>query len=341
MLKTEIKRLTLAHTWTISRNSSDYKDNVIVTLEKDGIKAIGEAAPNIRYDEDADRTVQRIMSNQNLFEQNDLFRYQDFKKKLDMRITDQSCAKAALDMMVLDWVGKSLKVPVYKMLGLSPENAPLTSFSIGIDTPGNMQDRVREMAHMPIFKIKLGKENDREIITAIRQVTDHAIRVDANEGWKNKEKAIKNIEWLDKQNVEFVEQPMPAAMLEEAAWLKERSPLPLIADEAVKKTADIPKLAQAYHGINIKLMKSGGILEALSMIHIARAMEMQIMLGCMVETSVAISAAAQIAPLVDFIDLDGNILLKDDPYTGVKQKNGRLIYSDLPGLGIEINNPIS
>ena len=341
MLKTEIKRLTLAHTWTISRNSSDYKDNVIVTLEKDGIKAIGEAAPNIRYDEDADRTVQRIMSNQNLFEQNDLFRYQDFKKKLDMRITDQSCAKAALDMMVLDWVGKSLKVPVYKMLGLSPENAPLTSFSIGIDTPGNMQDRVREMAHMPIFKIKLGKENDREIITAIRQVTDHAIRVDANEGWKNKEEAIKNIEWLDKQNVEFVEQPMPAAMLEEAAWLKERSPLPLIADEAVKKTADIPKLAQAYHGINIKLMKSGGILEALSMIHIARAMEMQIMLGCMVETSVAISAAAQIAPLVDFIDLDGNILLKDDPYTGVKQKNGRLIYSDLPGLGIEINNPIS
>ena len=222
------------------------------------------------------------------------------------------------------------------MLGLNPENAPLTSFSIGIDTPENMQERVREMAHMPIFKIKLGKENDREIITAIRQVTDHTIRVDANEGWKDREEAIKNIEWLEKQNVEFIEQPMPAAMLEETAWLKERSPLPLIADEAVKKTADIPKLAEAYHGINIKLMKSGGILEALSMIHIARAMEMQIMLGCMVETSVAISAAAQIAPLVDYIDLDGNLLLKEDPYTGVKHKTGRLIFNELPGLGIEM-----
>lgn len=335
MLKTEVKRLSLAHTWTISRNSSDFKDNVIVHLEKDGIKAIGEAAPNIRYDEDAERTTKRVMDCRNLLAGSDLFQYQELKKQIDTTITDQSCAKAALDMAILDWVGKSLNVPLYKMLGLSPQDAPLTSYSIGIDSLPNMQERVREMAHMPIFKIKLGKENDREIISAIRAVTNHVIRVDANEGWKDKEQAIKNIEWLEKQNVEFVEQPMPAEMLEETAWLKERTPLPLIADEAVKKTADIPHLAEAYHGINIKLMKSGGILEALSMIHIARAMEMQIMLGCMVETSVAISAAAQIAPLVDYIDLDGNLLLADDPFSGVKHKNGRLIYRNLPGLGIE------
>jgi L-alanine-DL-glutamate epimerase-like enolase superfamily enzyme len=220
------------------------------------------------------------------------------------------------------------------MLGLNPENAPLTSFSIGIDTPLNMQQRINEKSEMPIFKIKLGKDNDREIIEAIRKVTQNVIRVDANEGWYDKEEAIQQIEWLAKQNVEFVEQPMPADMLEETAWLKERSPLPLIADEAVKQTADIPNLAQAYHGINIKLMKSGGILEALSMIHLARAMKMQIMIGCMVESSVAISAAAQIAPLVDYIDLDGNLLLANDPYSGVKVIEGKLKYNSSPGLGV-------
>jgi L-Ala-D/L-Glu epimerase / N-acetyl-D-glutamate racemase len=334
MLNVKTQKLHLAHTWTIARNSSDYKENVFVEINKEGITGIGEAAPNVRYDEDAVRTTQRLNECSEAVEEKNLLHFQDLKKEIDLVITDQSCAKAAIDMAVLDWAGKKLGAPLYKMFGLNPEKAPLTSYSIGIDNPENMQERVRENAHMPIFKIKLGKENDREIIEAIREVTDHVIRVDANEGWHDKEFALKQIKWLADKGVEFVEQPMPAEMMAETAWLKERSPLPLIADEAVKKTSDIIKLADAYHGINIKLMKSGGILEALSMIHLARATDMKIMLGCMVESSVAISAAAQIAPFVDYVDLDGNLLLADDPYLGVTVKRGKLIYNDLPGLGV-------
>jgi len=334
MLKVETKKLHLAHTWTIARNSSDYKENVFVEISKAGISGIGEAAPNIRYDEDAERTTQRLFDCTKFLKGQNLQNFQGLKQKIDHEITDQSCAKAAIEMAILDWAGKKLNAPLYKIFGLNPQKAPLTSFSIGIDTPENMQERVREKSDMPIFKIKLGKENDREIISAIRDVTDNTIRVDANEGWTNKEYALEQIKWLADKGVEFVEQPMPADMLEETAWLKERSPLPIIADEAVKKTSDIIKLAESYHGINIKLMKSGGILEALSMIHLARAMKMKIMLGCMVESSVAISAAAQIAPFVDYVDLDGNLLLANDPYSGVKVEQGSLIYNELPGLGI-------
>ena len=334
MLKVETKKLHLKHRWTIARNSSNYKENVFVQLTKDGITGVGEAAPNIRYDEDAERTTQSLIDCTEILKGKNFLNFQDLKTEIDKIITDQSCAKAAIDMAILDWVGKKLNVPLYKMFGLNPEQAPLTSYSIGIDTTENMQERVRERADFPIFKIKLGKENDREIIEAIREVSNKTIRVDANEGWQDKEYALKQIKWLANKNVEFVEQPMPADMLEEAVWLKDRSPLPIIADEAVKKTSDIIKLAEAYDGINIKLMKSGGILEALSMIHLARAMNMKIMLGCMVESSMAISAAAQIAPFVDYVDLDGNLLLADDPYLGVKVKRGKLIYSDLPGLGV-------
>ncbi|KAA3610408.1 MAG: dipeptide epimerase [Calditrichaeota bacterium] len=334
MIKVETKKLHLAHTWTIARNSSDFKENVFVQISKDGKTGIGEAAPNVRYDEDAERTTERLNDCLEIIEKNNLLNFQDLKKEIDRQITDQSCAKAAIDMAILDWAGKKLNAPLFKMFGLNPEKAPLTSYSIGIDSIENMQQRVREKADMPIYKIKLGKDNDREIIEGIREVTDHVIRVDANEGWRDKEYALEQIKWLADKGVEFVEQPMPAEMLVETAWLKERSPLPLIADEAVKKTTDIIKLAESYHGINIKLMKSGGILEALSMIHLARAMEMEIMLGCMVESSVAISAAAQIAPFVDYVDLDGNLLLADDPYSGVKVEQGKLIYNDLPGLGI-------
>ncbi len=336
MLEVETKKLHLAHTWTIARSSSDYKENVFVQIVKDGIIGIGEAAPNIRYDEDAERTTQKIAGCTKVLKGKNLLTFQDLKKEIDQTITNQSCAKAAIDMAILDWAGNKLSVPLYKMFGLNPDKSPLTSYSIGIDSIENMQERVREKSEMPIFKIKLGKENDREIIEAIREVTDNVIRVDANEGWKDKEFALEQIKWLAKKNVEFVEQPMPAEMMKETAWLKERSPLPIIADEAVKKTSDILKLSEAYHGINIKLMKSGGILEAISMIHLARAMKMKIMLGCMVESSIAISAAAHIAPFVDYVDLDGNLLLADDPYLGVKVDQGRLIYNDLPGLGVSV-----
>jgi len=333
-LAVETKRLHLAHTWTIARNSSDYKDNVFVYLEKDGITSMGEAAPNVRYNEDASRTSERIRSVEGMLSRDSFFQYSTLIPKLRAHITDQNCAVAALDMAIFDWLGKAMGQPVHVLFGSDPARMPLTSYSIGMDSIENMQKKVEEAADMPIFKIKLGKQNDRKIIRGIREVTDKPIRVDANEGWKNKEQALEQIEWLAGQNIQFVEQPMPEAQLTEMLWLKERSPLPLFADESVHTARDIPQLANAFHGINIKLMKSCGLLEGLAMVHTARALDMQIMLGCMVESSLAISAAAQIAPLTDFIDLDGNLLLKEDPFKGLDEEAGRIRLSDLPGMGV-------
>ena len=337
MIEVKIKRLELAHTWTISRNSSDFKDNVFVRIRKDGLEGIGEAAPNVRYGENAQLTIQKIEEARELFSEYDLYHYMDLKTAFDEKIIDQSCAKAALDIALMDWIGKALQVPLYKLWGLNTSHSPSTSFSIGIDTPEIIRQKVQEAAAYPILKIKVGTKDDEMIINTVRSVTSKPIRVDANEGWKIKEQALEKIQWLKSQGVEFIEQPLPSTMLEETAWLRERSDLPIIADEAVKTAADIPKLATAYDGINIKLMKAGGVLEALRMIQMAKALNLKIMLGCMIESSVAISAAAHLAPFVDWADLDGNLLIKNDPFSGVKVKDGRLVYNKKPGLGVEGN----
>lgn len=332
------QRLFLAHNWTIARGSSDYKDNVFLTIEKDNIVGYGEAAPNSRYNESPDKTIASINSVIDFLKEADFKDYQGIKLHLDKIINDQNCARAAIDMAILDWIGKSKKMPLYNYFGLKPENIPLTSYSIGIDTITNMQKKVEEFAHMPIFKIKLGTNKDREIISAIREVTNNPIRVDINEAWKLKEKALEQIEWLAGKNIEFVEQPMPSKMAEESFWLSERSPLPIIADESAVSNKDIPLIKGVFDGINIKLMKAGGILESLEMIKTAKSFDMKIMLGCMIETSIAISAAAHIAPLADYIDLDGSLLLANDPYKGIEIINGRIIHSDLPGLGVSEKN---
>lgn len=335
MLEIKIKHLDLAHTWTIARGSADYKENVFVKLEQGGICGFGEAAPNVRYGENAALTVTRMKAAAPVFEQHDLFHFEELAAALAETIRDQSCARAGLEMALLDWVGKALQAPLYRMWGLNPARAPLTSFSIGIDSPEVIQAKVEEAADYPILKIKLGMGDDEAVLGAVRRVTDRPLRVDANEGWLNKEEALEKIRWLADQNVEFVEQPLPAAMVEETAWLRERASLPIVADEAVKTAADIPKVAHAYDGINIKLMKSGGLLEALRMIHLARALDLKIMLGCMIESSLAISAAAQLAPYTDWIDLDGNLLLREDPFRGVRIERGKVLYNELPGLGVE------
>lgn len=334
-LEVKTKRLSLTHTWTISRNSSDFKDNVFVRLECDGIIGYGEAAPNVRYGENAELTTQKINEVRPVFEKYELFHFADIKDALDAQIIGQSCAKAALDIALMDWIGKALNVPLYKMFGLNPAKTPVTSFSIGIDTAEVVKQKTREAEKYPILKIKVGRDNDEEIINAVRSLTDKPIRVDANEGWKQKEVALEKINWLKSQGVELIEQPMPADMLEETAWLRERVDLPIIADEAVKSAADIPKLAKAYDGINIKLMKSGGIQEALRMIYMAKALNMKIMIGCMIESSIAISAASHLTPFLDYADLDGNLLISNDPFTGVTCDKGNLVFSEKPGLGVE------
>lgn len=335
MIAVKVKKLILTHTWTISRNSSDFKNNVFVRLEKDGIVGYGEAAPNVRYGESAEKTVKRIRDASYLFHDRDFFHYVELKEALDSVIVDQNCARAALDMALMDWVGKALGVPLYKLWGLNPEHAPVTSFSIGIDTPEMIQRKVKEAEAFPVLKIKVGTDRDEEIVQAVRRVTNKPIRVDANEGWTSREQALKKIQWLKSQGVEFIEQPMPAEQIEDIAWLRERVDMPIVADEAVKTAADIPRLVGAYDGINIKLMKAGGLQEAWRMIQLARALGLKIMLGCMIESSVAISAAAQLAPYADWLDLDGNLLIRNDPFTGVQVEQGKLIYPDRPGLGVE------
>jgi L-alanine-DL-glutamate epimerase-like enolase superfamily enzyme len=328
------KRLLLRHTWTISRNSSDFKDNVFVHLERGGVTGWGEAAPNVRYGQSAEQTIAVLEKARGLIEAGDWFQYVNLREQWERVIPDQSCACAALDIAVLDWVGRKLNVPLYRLFGLDAGKAPVTTFSIGIDTPEAVKQKVKEAKDFPVLKIKVGTENDAQIVAAVREATDRPLRVDANEGWHDKEQALEKIRWLQRMGVELIEQPLPAAMIAETAWLKERVEIPIIADEAVQHAGDIPKLAGVYGGINVKLMKAGGIQEALRMIHVARALGLKIMLGCMIESSVAVSAAAQISPLVDYADLDGNLLISNDPFVGVGVKEGKLILNDQPGLGI-------
>lgn len=335
MLEYKIKQLNLVHTWTIARNSSDFKNNVFVRFTKDGISGIGEAAPNIRYNETPESTVAVVEKAVPLFEKKNPWHFVDLGYAIKNLADEQTAAKCALDIALMDWVTKNLNVPLYKYLGLDKSKTPVTSFSIGIDTPEVMQQKIREAEKYPVLKIKVGKENDEEIINAVRAVTDKILRVDANEGWTNKEEALEKINWMVKMDVEFIEQPMPSEMLEETRWLRDRVDVPIIADEAVKSAADIPKLAKAYDGINIKLMKSGGIQEALRMVWMAKSLGMKVMLGCMIESSCAIAAAAHLSPLVDYADLDGNLLIANDPFSGVAVESGRVILNDKPGLGIE------
>ena len=331
----EIKALKLKHTWTISRNSSDVKDNVFVYLEKDGIIGVGEAAPNIRYDETPESTIELIKKATPLIERLNPSEFTQFGFELKEIESGQTAGKCAIDMALMDWIGKSLNLPLYKLWGLDPTKAPLTSFTIGIDTAEIIKQKTREAEPYKILKIKVGGPNDEEMITTVRSVApDKPIRVDANEGWKDKEIATRKIEWLAKNGIELVEQPLPSEMLEETRWIRERIDIPIIADEAVKTASDIPKLADAFDGINIKLMKAGGLQEALRMIWLAKSLGMKIMIGCMIESSVAISAATQLCSLIDYADLDGNLLISNDPFSGVIFRDGRQFPADRPGLGV-------
>jgi len=327
-------RLDLKHTWTISRESSDFKDNVILKLEKDGVFGFGEAAPSARYHEDWQSALNAIEHAKRILETADPWQFAECSEKVHREITGEYAAKAAIDIALHDWVGKKLGIPLYRYFGLDKSKTPITTFSIGIDTLEVMKAKVKEAADFPILKIKVGLKNDEEIIKAIRSVTNKPLRVDANEGWRSKEEALEKINWLATQGVEFVEQPMPSTMLEEMRWLRERATLPLIADESCLHPEDIPKLVGAFDGIYIKLMKCGGIQPAVKMIHLARALGLKIMLGCMVESSVGITAAAHLSPLVDYADLDGNLLITNDPFSGVKVEQGKLILPDRPGLGV-------
>lgn len=333
--ETSITRLKLRHTWTTTMSSSEYRDTLQARLTADGVTGVGEGAPIVRYHENAEDGKKAIEAIAPLLQGADPWRFEKLMEEVSQRMPGQFAAKAALDIALIDWVGKKMNVPLYRMLGLDPAATPITTFSIGIDNPESTRQKVQEADAFPVLKIKVGLNTDEASIAAVRSATNKPLRVDANEGWKDKEEAVRKINWLETQGVEFVEQPMPAEMIEETRWVRSHVHLPIIADEAAVSARAIPKLVDAYDGINVKLDKCGGIQQALRMIYVAKSLGMKTMLGCMVSSSVSVTAAAQLSPLVDYADLDGNLLVANDPFTGVTVQKGKLVLPHAPGIGVK------
>ena len=321
--------------WTTTMSSSEYRDTIQVRMTSDGITGVGEGAPIIRYHENAEEGAKAIAGILPSLKTAYPLHFEKLMAQVFSQMPGQFAAKAALDIALMDWVGKKMNAPLYQLFGLDPSDAPVTTFSIGIDTPETTKQKVKEADAYPVLKIKVGLDTDEPTIEAVRSVTKKPLRVDANEGWKDKEEAVRKINWLETQGVEFVEQPMPAEMIEETRWVRKHVHLPIIADEAATNVQAIPKLRDAFDGVNVKLDKCGGIQESLRMIYMAKSLGMKTMLGCMVSSSVSVTAAAHLSPLVDYADLDGNLLIANDPFRGVQVEHGKLVLPDGPGLGIK------
>jgi L-alanine-DL-glutamate epimerase-like enolase superfamily enzyme len=333
-LEAKIVRLNLLHTWTTTMSASQYRDTLYVAFSRDGITGHGEGAPIVRYKEDAESARKAVESVRELLLSANPMRFSKTLAEVFKRVPGEWAGKASIDIALMDWVAQRLGIPLYEYFGLDPADAPVTTFSIGIDTPEITKQKTLEAADYPILKVKVGLATDEPTIEAVRSVTKKPLRVDANEGWTDKEEAVRKINWLETQGVEFIEQPMPASMIEETRWVRSRVHLPIIADEACERPADIVKVKDAYDGVNVKLDKCGGVLQAFRMIQMAKALGMRTMLGCMVSSSVSVTAAAHLSPLVDYADLDGNLLISNDPYRGVRVVKGKLTLPDKPGLGL-------
>ena len=325
--------LELKHTFTIATSSRTTTPTMMVELEADGQIGYGEASMP-PYLGESQETAAAFLSRIDMGRYDDLFLVQDILADVDRIAPGNRAAKAAFDIALHDWVGKKFDQPWYRIWGLDPAKTPVTSFTIGIDTAEVVRQKVREADIYKVLKVKLGRENDREMIETIRSVTDKPIRVDVNQGWTDRAAALTMIEWLATKGIEFVEQPMPKEQIDDLAWLRERSPLPIVADESVTRLPDVRKAYGVYDGVNIKLMKCTGMHEAFAMVTLARALDMKIMLGCMTETSCAISAAAQLSPMVDWADLDGAVLIKNDLFDGATIEDGKVTLTDRPGIGV-------
>lgn len=327
--------LKLKHVFTVSSFSRSTTPDVQVRIDYDGYTGYGEASMPPYLGQTVE-SVCSFLKKVDLEQFPDPFCIDDILTYIDSLSDGDSAAKAAVDIALHDLVGKIIGAPWHRMLGLNPDKSPNTTYTIGIDTDKMVKLKTREVAgQFKILKVKLGTPRDREMIRAIREVSDLPIAVDVNQGWKNKKKALDEIFWLKEQGIVMVEQPMPKEMLDANAWLTEKSPLPTFADEAILRLKDIPAVKGAYTGINIKLMKCTGMREAWKMMNYARAEGMKVMIGCMTETSCAIAAAAQLSPAVDFADLDGNLLIANDIFRGTTVVDGKITLNQLPGIGIE------
>ena len=326
--------LQLKHTFTVSGFSRDTTPVVLTEIEYDGLVGHGEASMP-PYLGESQKSVMAFLKKVDLSQFNDPFRIDEILDYVDSIEEKNRAAKASVDIALHDLFGKIINQPLYKLWGLDPANTPVTSFTIGIDKPDVVKLKTEEASRFKVLKIKLGGGNDKEMINTVRSVTDVPLYVDVNQGWKDKHEALDMIFWLNERGIVFVEQPMPKTQMDDMAWLTEKSPLPTIADEAFQRLSDVARFKGVYSGINIKLMKSTGLREAHKMITVARALDMNVMIGCMTETSCAVSAAAQLSPLVDWADLDGNLLISNDVFEGMKVIDGKVTLNDWPGIGIK------
>jgi len=339
-LEAEVLVLRTRHAFHIAREAAppERRDVWVRLRDADGNEGWGEAPATPFYGETAETVMAVLPRLGEALEraaEGDPFALERIDAALARSIGRNPAARVAVSAALHDLVGKRLGVPVWKLWGLDPAAAPLSSFTIGIDELDVMRDKVREAASYPVLKIKVGSPRDEEILRMIRdEAPEKTIRVDANTGWTAKE-AIRRIPMLEEFGVEFVEQPLPKHDLAGLREVRERSPLPVIADESCEVASDIAKLVGAVDGVNIKLAKCGSLREAVRIVHAARAHDMRVMLGCMVESTLGIAAAVQLAPLVDYVDLDGAALLAHDPFSGPgMESDGRLRFNTEPGLGV-------
>lgn len=331
--------LLLKHTFTLANSSRNSTPDVLTSIEFEGVTGYGEASMPPYLGESVE-TATKFLSSLNLSQFKDPFQMEDILRYVDSVMPGNCAAKASVDIALHDLVGKIMRQPWYKIWGFDPADAPNTSFTIGIDTPEVVRQKVAEAEPYKILKVKLGQANDREMIDTIRSVTNVPICVDVNQGWTDKQKALEMIHWLKEKGVVFVEQPMPKTAIEDMAWLTANSPLPTMGDESVQRLPDVIKAKGVYSGINIKLMKCTGMREAHEMLTLAKSLGMKVMIGCMTETSCAVSAGAQLAPKADWVDLDGNLLISNDPYKGVQVVHGKITLIDQPGIGISTLKPV-
>jgi len=325
--------LELKHVFTIATSSRSTTPVMLTQIEYEGVVGYGEASMP-PYLGESQETATKFLSKVDLSQFNDPFKMEEILDYVDGIDEKNTAAKAAVDIALHDLVGKLIGQPWYKVWGFDKSKSPETSFTIGIDTPKVVKEKVLEAEPYHILKAKLGRDTDKEMIETIRSVTDKPLVVDVNQGWTDKHFALDMIHWLNERGVKLVEQPMPKTQLDDMAWLTENSPLPTFADEALQRIPDVIKAHGIYSGINIKLMKCTGLREAHKMLTLAKSLDMQVMLGCMTETSCAISAMSQLAPEAEWTDLDGNLLIGNDPFDGTLIVDGKVTLSDAPGIGL-------
>jgi L-alanine-DL-glutamate epimerase-like enolase superfamily enzyme len=326
--------LELKHVFTVAANSRTTTPVVLTEIEYDNFVGYGEASMP-PYLGESHQTVTEFLSKVDLSKYENVFELESILSDIDAISPGNTAAKASVDIALHDLVGKLLNQPWYNIWGIDKEKTPDTTFTIGIDKPDVVRQKVKEASEFNVLKVKLGRDNDKEMIETIRSITDVPLTADVNQGWKDKNFALDMIHWLKEKNVLFIEQPLPKTQIDDMAWITERSPIPTIGDESVQRLGDVIKAHGVFSGINIKLMKCTGMREAYKMITLARALNMKVMLGCMTETSCAISAASHLSPLVDWADLDGALLISNDIFEGMKVINGKVTLNNLPGIGIK------